>query len=126
MGQRATGESANGKHTGSEDTSKGSAHFLDHIIQRRERGWKRKYCSPFTPTNIAHNPPPFFFLSLCVWVGGCVHVCVSQGLCVTPIQVGVFSPPEALVAPQMHETQLVLLLHTPHTHTYGYICAHNS
>lgn len=31
----------NGKHTGSEHTSKGSTHFLDHIIQRRERLGKK-------------------------------------------------------------------------------------
>lgn len=29
-----------GKHTGSERTSKGSAHFLDHIIQRKETGYE--------------------------------------------------------------------------------------
>lgn len=59
-----------------------------------------------------------------MWVAGCVHVCV----CVLGSQCninlsGFFFLSDALVAPQMHEPQLflLLLLHT-YTHPQIYMC----
>lgn len=110
MSSRSHKRRCSGKHTGSELTSKESAHFLYHIIQRREREGKKILLS--IDTNKPHNPH-FMPVCVCVWVGGCVDECAREDLYVTPIWV-FFSPPEALVAPQMHETQPV----RPHTHTH--------